>query len=114
MPKIERTPSGNFRIRYIGPDGKRRCKTLSTARALREWWAVESATMVKKEWISPDLGDRLFRDWADHVFTVTAPVRRANTRSLHEQYYRTIVEPRWGDVPLAELRREDIVRWVAE
>lgn len=111
MPKVEKRGS-RWRIRYYGPDGNRLSKSFDTAREAHDWYARERTAMTEGKWVNPSRGNRFFDDWAADVFAALAPVRRPNTIALNDRLYRLYVKPRWGEIKLGRIRKDDVKGWL--
>jgi hypothetical protein len=56
---VDRLPSGRYRARYVGPDGRRRTKVFGTAKAdAWAWLSTQQADLVRKSWRAPEAGRR--------------------------------------------------------
>jgi integrase len=112
---VRKLPSGQFQIRYPGPDGRVRTgddtyasKTLAD-RAL----VLIEGQLARGEWVDPERGKVLLRDYADRWIT-----QRPNLRSRTVELYRSLlanhIVPFLGGVALGKLSTALVREWRAE
>lgn len=119
---IDKLPSGKWRSRYLGPDGKRYTKTFSLKRDAQYWRASELRAAELGQWTSPS------KRRADHLevptvhsYAVQCIDRRAS-RSRKPlapttvDNYRKLVRltldgTELGDMELTSASRADIAQW---
>lgn len=113
MAWAEKLPSGKWRGVYRDARGKRRSAGTDThkARAERKAAALEEAAR-KNIAGDPDAYRRLWGDWADEWW----PSRGVEATTLRADLIRRRkhLDPRWSDVALGAISRQDVRAWAAE
>jgi integrase len=109
---VEKLPSGRFRARVVGPDGRyvRAPITFETRTDAAVWIDTQRADMVRKAWRAPRLvketvGEYIAR-WIDQH-----PIAKSSTRDLYRNILRTCVEPDLDRTPLADIRPDVVRDW---
>lgn len=109
---VRKLPSGRWQARYLGPDGVMRPadETFATKGEADQWLVKKEAEILADDWINPDGGKVLFRDFAaewlrDH------PKMRPSSRTRSAGLLRNHINPHLGDKPLGEIRPAQIRRW---
>ena len=115
---VEKLPSGRYRARYRGPDGRRyTAPTLFTAqRDARGWLALRHAEIIRKAWAPPEADQRpkprlsfanYAKTWLEH--------RDLKTRT--REHYRSLLDdhliPEFGAMPITSMTADDIRSWHA-
>lgn len=110
MAWTEKLPSGRYRGLYYLPNGERRSAgTFDHKRAAKDA-AIEAEAKVKRPgWRDPRVGLTTWGEWHDIWWPSRAI--EPQTASSEESMIRNHVMPRWRDVPLAEIRRQDVQAW---
>jgi integrase len=111
MAWTEKLPSGRYRGRYRLPSGDIITipETFTHKKAARDA-AVEAEGKTKRPgWRDPRVGLTTWGEWHD----VWWPSRaiEPQTSASEESMIRNHIMPRWRDVPLAEIRRQDVQAW---
>ena len=94
---VDKLPSGRWRARYTGPDGRRRSATFTTKTDARAWLATSQADVVRKEWRAPEAGRRTVGAFAADYLNRTD--LRESTRGLYASLWRHHLERSVGDRP---------------
>jgi len=111
---VEQLPSGPFRARVLGPDGRyvSAPATFPTRTDAAVWVDVQRADMVRGVWkaparrtASPSVGEYVGRWITEH------PSARSSTKELYAGLRRTCIVPDLGRVRIAELTPERVRRW---
>jgi hypothetical protein len=111
---VEKLPSGRYRARVLGPDGKyfSAPMTFATRTDAGVWVDLQRADMVRGLWRSParrrgsvTVGEYVARWIAQH------PTAKTTTRELYSGLLRTCIQPTLGRVRLAELMPDAVRRW---
>lgn len=121
MPSAEKYQAGitargkplyRWRGRYRDAAGKKRSRTFDTKAAALRWSGEEEAKVHRGARSDPAAARMRWGDWCDRWH----PSRRLEFSTLRTQdsRIRTHVRPRWGDVPLIDISRLDVQRWVNE
>lgn len=116
MPKraafgtVDRLPSGRYRARYVGPDGRRRSKVFGTAKAdAWAWLATAQTDLVRKAWRAPEAGQRTVGAFAADY--ISRNDLRESTRSLYTGLWRLHLAPQWEDVPVSDVTPAKVRTW---
>lgn len=115
MAWSERLTTGRYRGLYRDAHGRKRTAPggpfVHRAQANRAAGAAEAAAR-RQSWRNLDAGQRPWRDWCE-AWWLTRTVEpgtlltQASIRDVH-------LLPRWGDVPVAGIRRHDVKAWSAQ
>jgi len=111
MPKVERLPSGSYRIRYTDPWGRRAVITRKTAADVRVAHRQIVSAMARGEYVDPRHGRTTLADWADAWLEGARNVGPGG-RDIYRQALDHIV-PELGNIPLGKLSAGDIDRYIA-
>ncbi len=124
--EVSELPSGKFRARYTGPDGRRHKAdtTFFEKDDATAWLRGEEKLIEFKEWTPPaertrtrEEKQRTVGDWLTQWLEIRKPDLAP---SAHQDYERTLnariikitgAPARLRDVPLLQLRRRDIIEW---
>src|SRR3954451_389660 len=107
---IDRLPSGRYRARYIGPDGRRRSKIFGTAKAdARAWLAAQQTDLIRKGWRAPEAGRRSVGEYAADYLARSD--LREGTRALYASLWRHHLAETWGQVPVDEVTPTAVRSW---
>ncbi|WP_333894518.1 tyrosine-type recombinase/integrase [Mycolicibacterium gadium] len=115
---VEIRPSGRYRARYVGPDGRRYTAPTMflTKGEARSWLALRHAEIVRKAWEPPEAqrpsGDRrklTFATYADEWMA------QRELKDRTREHYRKLLdyhlsEP-FGAKPLASITADDVRKW---
>jgi len=110
---VTKRPDGRWRARYRGADGRERAKHFARKIDAERWEVEQRSRLNRGEWVDPALGQVRVREWAVTWLASKAGLKPTSRRS-YEQVWRTLVEPRWGDVSLSRVTYADAVTWLAE
>jgi hypothetical protein len=94
---VRKLPSGRFQIRYPGPDGRMRTggDTYETKTLADRALVIIEGQMVRGEWVDPERGKVLLRDYADRWIT-QRPNLRSRTVELYGRCWRTTSCRSWA------------------
>lgn len=111
MAWTEKLPSGKYRGMYRLPNGeKRSIGTFPHKKAARDA-AIEAEGKIKQPgWRDPRIGETTWSQWFELWWASRAvePSTKTNELSMIEIHIR----PRWGDVPLASIKRHEVQAWL--
>ena len=62
---VDELPSGRFRARYRGPDGRRHAKVFGTKADAWAWLATQQTDLLRKTWRAPTASSRTVGDYAE-------------------------------------------------
>jgi len=111
---VEQLPSGQFRARVLGPDGRyvSAPSTFATRTDASVWVDVQRTDLVRGVWkapvrrgLSPSVGEYVGRWITEH------PTARNSTKELYAGLLRTCIVPGLGRVPITELTAARVRRW---
>src|SRR4051812_34726253 len=107
---IDRLPSGRYRARYVGPDGRRRSKIFGTSKAdARAWLAAQQTDLIRKGWRAPEVGRRTVGEYAADYLARND--LREGTRALYTSLWRHHLAEAWGRVPVHEVTPTAVRSW---
>ncbi|NHB84954.1 hypothetical protein G7085_10960 [Tessaracoccus sp. HDW20] len=109
-PGILLLPSGNYRVRYLGPDGKRYSKTFTHLQDARYWQASEQRLIDQDGWTPPEVRQRrqdsaalTVAEWAEQrILAWSTRSRSPIVGSTVEDYRRCLrlrIDGWLGDTP---------------
>jgi hypothetical protein len=99
---IDRLPSGRYRARYVGPDGRRCFKIFGIVKAdARAWLAAQQTDLIRKGWRAPEVGRRSVGEYAEDY--LARRDLREGTRALYASLWRHHLAEAWGAVPIDEV-----------
>src|SRR3954470_19379299 len=78
---VDELPSGRFRARYRGPDGRRHAKVFSTKADAWAWLATQQTDLLRKAWRAPTASRKTVGDYAEDYLPQRPP--REHPRPLH-------------------------------
>jgi integrase len=112
--KIRRLPSGRYQASYLGPDGIRRPApdTFERKGDADRWLSDIEADLRRGDWIDPDDGRQLLRDFAVPWVAERAGLR-PKTRQLYEGLVRLHIAPTLGSYALADITPARVRTWRA-
>jgi integrase len=106
---VDKLPSGRWRARYTGPDGRRRTGTFTTKSDARAWLATQQADAVRRVWHAPEAGMRTVGAYAaDYLGRGDL---RASTRSLYAGLWRLHLAEPWGSSPVGDVTPAKVRAW---
>jgi integrase len=106
---VDKLPSGRWRARYPGPDGKRRSATFRTKADARAWLATAQADLVRKQWRAPEAGRRTVGAYAADYLQRSD--LREGTRALYAATWRLHLAETWQDVAVADVTAARVRQW---
>ncbi len=108
-------PSGRWQVRYWGPDGRRYSAPMTFVKETdaNRWLRLKEAEVARGEWTSPDQIKVTVKEWGGRWFASVSPTLKPKTRASYESLMRTLVEPRFGNVELSQVRPIMIGEWIA-
>lgn len=116
---VEKLPSGRFRARYRGPDGRRyTAPTLFlTQKDARGWLSLRQADIIKGQWLPPGAEEQpahrlTFTTYADGW--IKHRDLKARTREHYEKLLADHLTPQFGALPIASITADDVRAWHAQ
>ncbi|RAY15205.1 site-specific integrase [Actinomadura craniellae] len=108
-------PSGRWQARYRDPEGRRRTApmTFKNKRDAVRWLTLKEAEIARGEWLDPDAGKTMVKDWSARWLASAGPSLKPKTRALYASLIKTQIEPAFGVLQVAEVRPIAVSEWVA-
>jgi len=113
MPKVERLPSGSYRIRYTDPWGRRAVVTRKTAADVRAVHRQIVSAMARGEYVDPRRGRTTVAEWAED-WLAGARNLGPGGRDVYRQALDDHIIPALGKIPLGKLTAGDIDRYLTD
>jgi integrase len=113
MGSIDKRPGGGYRGRWREfPGGPQKSRHFARKADAQRFLDVIRGDLARGNYIDPDAGRILFREYAEEWRT--AQVHRRGTAAATESYLRLHAYPRLGDRPIGAIRRSEIQAWVKD
>ncbi|GAB3313712.1 site-specific integrase [Geodermatophilus aquaeductus] len=109
---VDELPSGRYRARYRGPDGRRHAKVFGTKADAWAWLATQQTDLLRKAWRAPTASRRTVGDYAEDYLARND--LRASTRVLYAGLWRHHLAEPWTDVPVDEVTPAAVRSWHAK
>lgn len=109
---VDRLPSGRYRARYLGPDGRRHAKVFGAKGDAWAWLATQQTDLVRRSWRAPNTSHRRVGDYAEDYLTRND--LREGTRSLYAGLWRHHLSQPWADTPVDEVTPAAVRSWHAK
>lgn len=109
---IDRLPSGRWRARFAGPDGRRHTKTFMTKADASAWLSSQHTDIRRGTWIDPGGGKESFSEWAKKWLATTAHLKM-KTKIGYESLLLTHIEPFFGDWEIITIDQPAVRRFFA-
>jgi integrase len=112
MASFRKLKSGLWQATVRQPNGKRLTATDKLKSVVRDW-AIEQEDAIRRGvWRDPRAGRITVAEWHERWWA--ARVVEDSTRRTDEGMFRNHVLPKWGNWPLAQIRRLDVQAWIRE
>jgi integrase len=109
---VDRLPSGRYRARYLGPDGKRHTKIFVAKADAWAWLATEQTDLLRKHWRAPNASRRTVGAYAEDYLARND--LRESTRVLYAGLWRHHLAAPWADVAVDEVTPTAVRSWHAK
>jgi integrase len=109
---VDELPSGHFRARYRGPDGRRHAKVLRTKADAWAWLATQQTDLLRKTWRAPTASRRTVGDYAEDYLARSD--LRESTRVLYAGLWRHHLAEPWEHIPVEEVTPAAVRSWHAK
>ncbi len=109
---VDELPSGRFRARYRGPDGRRHAKVFNTKADAWAWLATQQTDLLRKAWRAPTASRRTVGDYAEDYLARND--LRGSTRVLYAGLWRHHLAEPWEHVPVDEVTPAAVRSWHAK
>lgn len=113
VPSARNGKGKRWRARYVDDDGQERTKAFHRKADATAWLTETSAELTTGTWVAPEAGQLtvgdVYRSWSAaqaHIAAKTAATRKSA--------WARHVEPRWGRVPVADVKTATVRAWVAK
>ncbi|MGY1642012.1 tyrosine recombinase XerC [Geodermatophilus sp. SYSU D00703] len=106
---VDRLPSGRYRARYLGPDGRRHTKILDTKADAWAWLASQQTDLLRKSWRAPNASSRTVGEYAEDYLARND--LRESTRVLYAALWRHHLTEPWADIPVDEVTPAAVRSW---
>lgn len=109
---VRQLPSGRYQARYPGPDGVVRPAddTFETKTEAEVWLTRKEAEILEDDWIDPDAGAILLRDYGA-TWIEERPGLRPKTITSYKSLLRVHIAPHFPATTVAELKIGTVRRW---
>lgn len=106
----KRKDTGKWQAYYRDLGGRQRSKDFERKRDAQRWEAAQKRSIESREWIDPkDSKVPLNSLWQAFLSTRSL---KPSTESSYNEVWKTLVEPRWGEVPIDGITTNDVLVWV--
>ncbi len=109
---VDRLPSGRYRARYLGPDGRRHTKIFDTKADAWAWLASQQTDLLRKSWRAPNVSSRTVGEYAEDYLARND--LRESTRVLYSSLWRHHLAGPWAAVPVDEVTPASVRSWHAK
>lgn len=109
----KRKPPGRWRVRWYDPDGKPRGRVFAKLPEAEDYVHQVEARLRDGSYRDRSASKMLFGELADEWFGSRDAIKRSS-RGRYRHSLDLYVLPRWKDLPLSAVRREDIAAWSVE
>lgn len=109
---IRKMRSGRFQACYkVGEEIFYAPDTFETRSTASEWLATVRSSILRHEWINPNISGQRFKDYALAWFKERARDLRPKTRDLYAGLLDALLLPYLGDTPMKELSPLVVKQW---
>lgn len=112
VPSANHQKGSRWRARYVDDAGREHVKGFRRKVDAQQWLEQQISDQVTGSWIDPALGGVTFGALAQK-WLLTKAHRAPKTVAGYESLLDTIVLPRWKEVPLRDIRYDDVQVWVS-
>jgi hypothetical protein len=102
-----------WRARYVDDTGREHAKGFSRKVDAQQWLNKQVSDQVTGTWTDPVLSTVTFGTLAERWLSTKAN-RSAKTVAGYRSILDTIALPRWEDVPLRDIRFDELQGWITE
>ena len=109
---VRKLPSGQYQVRYYGPDGRRRSAPLTFLRKAEadRYLSLLEVQLARHEWVDPDRGRVRLSEYAVR-WIEERPKLRPRTVQLYSWLLSRHIAPYIGDMPLSALDTPMVREW---
>ncbi len=102
-----------YLARYRAPDGRERTRAFTRKVDAQRWITERERDKYRGDWIDPALGRTTVSEWVERYHAGRLNLR-ASTTNRDESYFRSLILPTFGPLPIAALEPQPIREWVAK
>jgi len=110
--KIGDGPRVRFRARWRDPSGRQKAKSFDTRKQALDFLTKIDAAKLVGSYVDPAHGKVLIADQA-RVWLAGRDVR-PSTLARDDSYFRSMILPHFGEVPIGQVRAADVAAWKME
>lgn len=111
LPSANNGKGSRWRARYVDDSGREHSRGFSRKVNAQHWLEKQVSDQVTGMWTDPSLSGSRFGVIAERWIS-TKTTRSPKTVAGYRSLLDTIVLPRWKDVPLRDIRFEDLQVWI--
>ncbi|MFI5508958.1 tyrosine-type recombinase/integrase [Mycobacterium sp. NPDC051804] len=112
LPSANHGKGSRWRARYVDDAGKEHAKGFSRKADAQRWLNQQISDQVTGSWMDPAMAAVTFGTIAEK-WLATKAHRSPKTVAGYSSLLDTIVMPRWRDVPLFDMRYDDLQVWIS-
>lgn len=112
VPSANNGKGSRWRARYVDENGREHVKAFRRKVDAQLWLDQEVSDQVTGTWVDPAMGNVTFGVLAKK-WLQTKSHRAPKTIAGYESLLETIVLPRWQDIPLRDIRFDDLQVWIS-
>lgn len=107
-----RAESGNWQVRYYGPDGRRYSKTFGRRKEAETFANLVETDKARGAWVDPELQKTRVEEYVSSTLATMVHLR-PSTRLKVEGHIRNYILPTFGKLQLSEVRPTDVRAWIS-
>lgn len=111
-PSANNGKGSRWRARYVDEHGREHVKAFRRKADAQQWLDQQVSDQVTGTWTDPSLSSVTFSVIAERWFT-TKVNRSPKTVAGYRSLLDTVVLPRWKDVPLRDIRFDELQVWIS-
>jgi integrase len=111
LPSARHGQGLRWLARYVDDAGREQSKSFGRKADAQQWLNKQVSDQVTGTWTDPALSAVMFGAIADRWLSTKA-TRSAKTVAGYRSLLDTVVLPRWRDVPLRDIRFDDLQVWI--
>jgi len=101
-----------WRVRWVDESGTERTKSFARKEDAKAFLSMLTADVVRGDYVSPDKAGVTFGSVAEQWFASKAH-RKPKTLAGYRGLLDTLVLPRWGTVPLKDIKFQNLSVWIS-
>lgn len=109
---IAKRPNGKWRARYRDDVGKEHARHFERKVEAQRWLDEITTSVLTGAYVDPKAGKMTFRRYAE--IWQASRIHRQNTVAAVDSALRNHAFPRFGDRPIASIRRSELEQWVRD